>query len=52
MTKRSMYVDHHEHEGSEGRRGRVVPGRTKYIFIYPFWKPASGTCCRRKNASG
>ena len=27
MTKRSMYVDHHEHEGSEGRRGRVVPGR-------------------------
>ncbi len=26
MTKRSMYVDHHEHEGSEGRRGRVVPG--------------------------
>jgi chlorite dismutase len=38
MTKRSMYVDHHEHEGSEGRRGRVVPGQNKYIFIYPFWK--------------
>ncbi|MGD0058549.1 MAG: chlorite dismutase family protein [Verrucomicrobiia bacterium] len=38
MTKRSMYVDHHEHEGSEGRRGRVVPGQNKYIFVYPFWK--------------
>jgi chlorite dismutase len=38
MTKRSMYVDHHEHEGSEGRRGRVIPGQNKYIFIYPFWK--------------
>jgi chlorite dismutase len=38
MTKRSMYVDKHEHPGSEGRRGRVVPGRTKYIFVYPFWK--------------
>jgi len=38
MTKRSLYVDHHEHPGSEGRRGRVVPGTSKYIFIYPFWK--------------
>ncbi|MCG3147005.1 MAG: hypothetical protein PCFJNLEI_00441 [Verrucomicrobiae bacterium] len=38
MTKRSMYVDKHEHPGSEGRRGRVVPGQHKYIFIYPFWK--------------
>ena len=33
-----MYVDHHEHPGSEGRRGRVVPGTSQYIFIYPFWK--------------
>ena len=38
MTKRSMYVDKHEHPGSEGRRARVVPGTSKYIFIYPFWK--------------
>jgi len=38
LTKRSMYVDQHEHPGSEGRRGRVVPGTSKYIFIYPFWK--------------
>ena len=42
MTKRSMYVDHHEHEGSEGRRGRVVPGQNKYIFVYPFWKTGDG----------
>lgn len=41
MTKRSMYVDQHEHPGSEGRRGRVVPGRSKYIFVYPFWKTAA-----------
>jgi chlorite dismutase len=40
MTKRSMYVDQHEHPGSEGRRGRVVPGQNKYIFVYPFWKTA------------
>ena len=40
MTKRSMYVDKHEHPGSEGRRGRVVPGQNKYIFVYPFWKTA------------
>lgn len=38
MTKRSMYVDKHEHPGSEGRRGRVVPGEKKYLFVYPFWK--------------
>jgi chlorite dismutase len=38
MTKRSMYVDKHEHPGSEGRRGRVVPGQNKYMFVYPFWK--------------
>lgn len=40
ITKRSMYVDKHEHPGSEGRRGRVIPGQHKYIFIYPFWKTA------------
>lgn len=38
MTKRSMYVDKHVHEGQEGRRGRVVPGESKYLFIYPFVK--------------
>lgn len=38
MTKRSMYVDKHQHEGSESTRERVVPGRTKYLFVYPFIK--------------
>ena len=38
MTKRSMYVDKHEHPGSEGRRTRVVPAEKKYLFVYPFWK--------------
>ncbi|MFQ5596778.1 MAG: chlorite dismutase family protein [Nitrospiria bacterium] len=38
MTKRSIYVDHHEHEGSESSRLTVVPGEAKYLFIYPFVK--------------
>jgi len=38
MTKRSMYVDKHVHEGQEGRRGRIAPGESKYLFIYPFVK--------------
>ena len=38
MTKRSIYVDKHAHEGSESRRLTVVPGEAKYLFIYPFVK--------------
>lgn len=38
MTKRSMYVDKHVHPEQEGRRGRIVPGESKYLFIYPFVK--------------
>lgn len=38
MTKRSMYVDKHQHEGSESSRARIVPGETKYLFVYPFVK--------------
>jgi chlorite dismutase len=38
MTKRSVYVDHHTHEGQEGKRLTVVPGKSKYIFVYPFLK--------------
>jgi len=52
MTKRSMYVDHHEHEGSEGRRGRSSRDRTSTSSSIPSGKPASGICSRRKNASG
>src|SRR5437762_2281235 len=29
MTKHSQYVDEHVHEGQEGRRLRIVPGRSE-----------------------
>ncbi|MFY9268413.1 MAG: chlorite dismutase family protein [Candidatus Manganitrophaceae bacterium] len=38
MTKRSIYVDKHTHEGQESKRLTVVPGEAKYLFIYPFVK--------------
>ena len=38
MTKRSIYIDKHSHEGQDGARNQVVPGKYKYIFIYPFVK--------------
>ena len=40
MTKRSMYVDRHEHPGQEGRSNRlvIVPGGRRYLFVYPFVK--------------
>lgn len=38
VTKRSMYVDKHQHEGSESSRAQIVPGNSKYLFVYPFIK--------------
>lgn len=38
MTKHSQYVDDHVHEGQEGRRLRIVPGRRPFLFVYPFVK--------------
>ncbi len=38
MTKRSTYVDKHLHEGQESKRMTIVPGESKYLFIYPFVK--------------
>ena len=40
MTKRSMYVDAHEHANQEGRQSRlvIVPGGRRYLFVYPFVK--------------
>jgi chlorite dismutase len=38
MTRRSIYVDRHIHEGQEGARLEVRPGGSKYIFVYPFEK--------------
>ena len=40
MTKKSMYVDKHEHPNQEGRSNRLViaPSGRKYLFVYPFVK--------------
>ncbi len=38
MTRRSIYVDRHTHEGQEGTRLRIKPGQGKYLFVYPFVK--------------
>lgn len=38
LTKRSIYIDQHVHEGQESKRLQVIPGKSKYIFVYPFVK--------------
>jgi chlorite dismutase len=38
MTKRSQYVDRHEHADSEGRRTRIRPTGRQYLFVYPMVK--------------
>jgi chlorite dismutase len=38
MTKHSMYVSEHTHEGQEGTRLVIAPGGAKYLFVYPFVK--------------
>ncbi len=38
QTKRSTYIDKHQHDGQDGNRTNIYPGRFKYIFIYPFVK--------------
>jgi chlorite dismutase len=38
MTRRSIYVEEHQHQGQEGSRLFIVPGRDKYVFVYPFVK--------------
>jgi len=38
MTRRSIYVEAHQHEGQEGSRLFIVPGLNKYVFVYPFIK--------------
>jgi len=37
MTKRSMYIDKDNPEHAEDRL-HIVPGRSKYLFVYPFVK--------------
>src|SRR5688572_442091 len=38
LTQPSQYVDEHVHEGQEGRRLRIVPGKRPFLFVYPFVK--------------
>jgi chlorite dismutase len=38
MTKHSMYVTEHTHQGQEGTRLTIAPGGAKYLFVYPFVK--------------
>ncbi len=37
MTRRSIYIDDHEHAGSESRT-RIRPMNKPYLFVYPFVK--------------
>lgn len=38
MTKRSVYVDRHVHEGQEGNRLEIHVADAKYLVVYPFVK--------------
>lgn len=38
MTRQSIYIKGHQHEGQEGSRTRVTVKGTKYLFVYPFVK--------------
>jgi len=38
MTRKSIYVDKHQHAGQEGRRLAIRPRGSKYLFVYPFVK--------------
>ena len=38
MTKRSVYVDKHTHEGQEGSRLTISVSDRKYLVVYPFEK--------------
>jgi chlorite dismutase len=38
MTRRSQYVDRHEHPDQEGRRTRIRPTGRRYLFVYPMVK--------------
>src|SRR6185437_8227752 len=38
MTRRSMYVANHRHEGQEGTRTTLRPVDAPYLVVYPFVK--------------
>ena len=41
MTRQSIYVGDHRHEGQEGARNTVSAHDSKYLFVYPFVKARS-----------
>jgi chlorite dismutase len=41
MLKPSPYLGGHRHPGQEGRRTRLQPGGSRYLFVYPMWKKRS-----------
>jgi chlorite dismutase len=41
MLKPSPYLGGHRHPGQEGRRTRLKPGGSRYLFVYPMWKKRS-----------
>jgi len=47
LTRRSIYVARHVHEGQEGTRLERWPGNAPYLFVYPFVKARSATSTRR-----
>ncbi len=38
MTKRSIYISNHRHEGQDGTRLQIAPAGARYLFVYPFVK--------------
>jgi chlorite dismutase len=38
MTRKSEYIRDHRHPGQEGDALKKVPGKAKYLFLYPFIK--------------
>ena len=38
MTRKSVYIDKHEHLRQEGSRLTIQPQGSKYLFVYPFVK--------------
>ena len=45
ITKRSIYVSNHHHEGQDGMRLRVTPSGARYLFVYPFVKTRAWYAC-------
>lgn len=41
MTKKSIYIEQHVHEGQDGTRLALKPTNAKYLFVYPFIKKRS-----------